>query len=679
MIVSFALKNQIIRRTDYNIVVAQSKNYLRARFDALSDDWTGPITAIFNEYTVLLDGNNECLVPWEVLQNPGVVKVSAFCGDLHTASVATMVVKPSGYTEGETPEPPTPGVYAQLTGLVQNAVDTANSVQQRADAGEFNGKDGTDGKDGANGQDGYSPIADVQQTTGGATITITDKTGTTTANIYNGRDGVNGENGADGVSPIATVEQADDGVVITITDKSGTTTATAHNGRDGTDGVDGRNAPQIDDTQASLTNPWSGAKTESELSKKLDSNQGADNAGKVLGIIYDGSVAPVDASSGIDDTTITTENPWSSKKIVDTVCPPFEVTGPIVTCNPMAGTPLHVVSQIVALQEGDGDPSPDNVRPITGWTEANLWHGGKNLISGLKKGYYGTDFKLYEPNSTVYVSFSEQMPAGKYAISYSKNVNLVRYFTAKNNKTATTSILETDPINTKLAIINLKENDILYISFRLYSNDPWDATAQMEYGTQTSPYEPYKGQVVTLGFGQTVYGGTLDWNTGVLTIDHFGRTYTHLDSFYSYSSNGVFSFATNLLDFKGKLNPITTKWMCDTLIPESYNYTDANKKNYSVGTDSGSNALYFRLDNNQEATVEDFKTWIGQHPTTVVADLRTPFSIQLTPTEILALSGVNTLYTDTGDTTVSGLADPISIINKLAERIAALESAATNI
>lgn len=314
MIVSFALKNQIIRRTDYNIVVAQSKNYLRARFDALSDDWIGPITAIFNDYVVVLDENNECLVPWEVLQNPGVVSVSAFCGDLHTASVATMVVKPSGYVDGETPEPPTPGVYVQLTGLVQNAVDTANSVQQRADAGEF------DGKDGKNGADGYSPVATVQQTADGATITITDKTGTSTATVKNGQNGTDGKDGADGFSPVANAQQTDNGAIITITDKTGTTAVTVRNGKDGVNGQDGKpgpqgaqgpqgeqgkqgepgpqgpdgkDAPQIDDTQASQTNPWSGAKTDAELLKKLDANQGAENAGKFLGIDEEGNIVPV--------------------------------------------------------------------------------------------------------------------------------------------------------------------------------------------------------------------------------------------------------------------------------------------------------------------------------------------------------------------------------------------------
>lgn len=683
MIVSFALKNQIIRRTDYNIVVAQSKNYLRARFDALSDDWIGPITAIFNDYVVVLDENNECLVPWEVLQNPGVVNVSAFCGDLHTASVATMVVKPSGYTEGETPEPPTPGVYAQLTGLVQNAVDTANSVQQRANAGEF------DGQDGKNGADGYSPVATVQQTTGGATITITDKTGTTTANIYNGRDG------ADGVSPIATVEQADDGVVITITDKSGTTTATAHNGRDGTDGVDGLNAPQIDDTQASPANPWSGAKTDAELAKKMNANQGAENAGKVLGVGEDGGVVPVDASSGIDDTKITTANPWSSAKIVETVCPPFEVTGPIVTCNPVEGYPLHVVSQIVPMQEGEGDPSPENVRPITGWTEANLRVTGRNLFDGSIYGSkniaevtieYDPETQVFTLNGTTDRTLAEQsfglnIPGYDKAFTLSTDVLsgdvigdgfAVAFFGAADSLDASNNFINSTLASSKSTTMVCKYKYVT--AFWLYADagvtfDNLKFRIKLEIGSQVTPYEPYNqnSKAITLPFGQTVYGGTLDWNTGVLTIISEKLTFNGSESF-SY-----------IEVFKGYSIPKDAKYkdgflpLCNIAKGELVNQYDG----YSLRANYG--AFRFQGFANKYPDADSFKAFLQTQNAEVIAELVTPLTIKLTQQEILALSGVNTIYTDTGDTTVSGRADPTTIINQLAARIAALESAATNI
>jgi hypothetical protein len=56
---------------------------------------------------------------------------------------------------------------------------------------ELKGKDGTDG---------FSPSASVTQTETGATVTITDKTGTTTAEIKNGTNGKDGTNGTDGTN-----------------------------------------------------------------------------------------------------------------------------------------------------------------------------------------------------------------------------------------------------------------------------------------------------------------------------------------------------------------------------------------------------------------------------------------------------------------------------------------------
>ena len=78
------------------------------------------------------------------------------------------------------------------------------------------------------------------------------------------------------------------------------------------------------------------------------------------------------------------------------------------------------------------------------------------------------------------------------------------------------------------------------------------------------------------------------------------------------------------------------------------------------------------------STVDEFKSWLDTQDVQIVYPAQEPVTIQLTPQEILALSGTNTIYTDTGDTTVSGRADPNTIIQQLAARIAALEGQAIN-
>lgn len=60
----------------------------------------------------------------------------------------------------------------------------------------------------------------------------------------------------------------------------------------------------------------------------------------------------------IDDAVISAENPWSSRKIVETLCPALEETGNPVTCYPVAGYPLGAVASWAPTQAGEGEPYP---------------------------------------------------------------------------------------------------------------------------------------------------------------------------------------------------------------------------------------------------------------------------------------------------------------------------------
>ena len=104
----------------------------------------------------------------------------------------------------------------------------------------------------------------------------------------------------------------------------------------------------------------------------VDGKDGADGR--------DGSDAPQ-----IDDATVSGTNPWSSKHIIDALCTPFEASGSVVTCHPVEGYPLGVVSRIDAVQEGTGDPSPDNVRAIAGWDSVQLVRAGYQMIKSIEE------------------------------------------------------------------------------------------------------------------------------------------------------------------------------------------------------------------------------------------------------------------------------------------------------
>jgi hypothetical protein len=262
----FTVTNQIITRIDNFKPVALSKNYLYAHFEFLTPEWTGlTATAIFRNsedaFEVILDANNDALVPWELLEaDERQFFVSVFAGDLITANKPSVRVYETGYSDDlESETEPTPSVYAQiverLTTVEELEVEaetlpagSAASVDKTTDpeTGGYvftfgipkgnPGTPGTNGKDGTDGTDGYSPSASVSKVGDTATITITDKDGTTTAQVTDGTNGTDGQPGADGYSPTASVSKSGDTATITITDKNGTTTATVSDGAQGDPG-----------------------------------------------------------------------------------------------------------------------------------------------------------------------------------------------------------------------------------------------------------------------------------------------------------------------------------------------------------------------------------------------------------------------------------------------------------
>lgn len=80
-----------------------------------------------------------------------------------------------------------------------------------------------------------------------------------------------------------------------------------------------------------------------------------------------------------DDSTVG-KKPWSSKNIVDMLCPPLEESGNPVVCYPVAGYPLSVKAKWEPVQEGSGTPSPENIRPIKGRDSVTVERCGENLV-----------------------------------------------------------------------------------------------------------------------------------------------------------------------------------------------------------------------------------------------------------------------------------------------------------
>ena len=159
MLLTFQINKQLICRTDKEIPVADSENFLYAQF-SFSEEWEGTKTAIFNNgtpYSVMLE-NDKCLVPWEVITASGF-SVSVYCGERITANTSFVKVLPSGYVEGQTPQPPSKTVYDQILEELNGKLEPENIIAGDNITITVNGKSVTISSTGGGGGTGdYSQL-----------------------------------------------------------------------------------------------------------------------------------------------------------------------------------------------------------------------------------------------------------------------------------------------------------------------------------------------------------------------------------------------------------------------------------------------------------------------------------------------------------------------------------------
>ena len=263
-------------------------------------------------------------------------------------------------------------------------------------------------------------------------------------------------------------------------------------------------------------------------------------------------------------------------------------SGNPVQAELVGGLPFDRVATVLEpIQSGSGNPSPSNIRTISGLTGAKLTRCGKNLCPGIEIGlayinadgsdYASSDYKRTKKipitDGTIYSYSSDDGSLPNDIHFWDKNGNWLTVY------------------NDGIARINNRPEGAVYMAFNYYQKGL--SCVQVEIGSTYTAYEPYQGDTYTADFGQTVYGGTLNWLTGALTVEW-----------------GLIS------SYSGEALP--GKWISDRDV-------------YSAGATPTSGAQ-------------------------IAYKLATPQTIQLTPQEIKQLQGVNTLYGD-GSISMTGRAD----------------------
>ena len=359
----------------------------------------------------------------------------------------------------------------------------------------------------------------------------------------------------------------------------------------------------------------------------------------------------------IDDTTVTDSAPWSSKHIVDMLCPPLEETGNPVQCYPVAGYPLGVKAGWEPTQEGSGDPSPDNVRPIKGRDSVTVERCGENLLNPKKNAYvtytpYGLTI-TYIGDNKVHLSGTYQENAGSFAILDTQQ----KLLAGKGLKITGFTIAGTKQSYT-LYGLRTKNETAIAMQAQFAKGDAIDMTVAVVVSGSHVPtaYTPYTGQTATITLPRTIYGGTVDAvtgdgneNTKIITLDGNELKFTKRGIYINLPNHSAPGIS------KGEI-------VC---------CSHFNKRLLGVNT---TYEFCFLLESDMTglfASVDDQNAYLAAQyaagtPVQIAYKLTTPTTFTATAAQpISALSGVNTVLTDADSVTVTGRADPIKRVTDL--------------
>lgn len=377
----------------------------------------------------------------------------------------------------------------------------------------------------------------------------------------------------------------------------------------------------------------------------------------------------------IDDGVVSAENPWSSRKIIETLCPPLEATGNPVTCEPVAGYPLGVVASWEPTQAGSGDPSPDNIRPIRGRDSVTVERCGENLIkypaAGKTNGIEitvdgskltvkgtcpsGTSIKpdaVYCPDGEYTLSSDVLIPAGAYISAY---IKIEKLLLNKDHRNATGKLSG----NVQM---------LLYIEAGTYD---FAVQVSLVPGT-TAPttYTPYRGDTLALALPSTIYGGSLDAVTG--EGEHKWGLVT-FDGSEAWTIGGLAADKRDWYYVSPKIvDAINDSPKSGNEICSHYPHYDVTNNNTGKGCALVWGAFRVRWGDIIPENTDAWKSYLAAQaaagtPVQIAYKLATPTPIMATGNgPLLPIPGeTNTIMTDADSVTVTGRADPIRIIQQL--------------
>lgn len=354
------------------------------------------------------------------------------------------------------------------------------------------------------------------------------------------------------------------------------------------------------------------------------------------------------------------------------------------------GIPIKDMTvNIEPVQAGTGDPSPSNVRAISGWDSSTVVNSAANLFSPkaflkFAKRYLPSG-TVDDVNNTFYYAANAQLYGtygGFYSMPYKPNTQYTFIFTYMRTGGSETALGSNIRINysdgtytfmPEVSAKNTKETHVFVstagktvVSVGKGNNSGQttiyaDECCILEGVHTADDFVPFEGSMADTPFGQTVYGGTLNPLTGVLTVDRemltMDGTWTSDVGVYNPTLTGTNNIRCSLATrYRKAILPV-----CDSFkgMPPG---TALAANQVATGSAEGTSYIYFKLED-ESKTVEEWTTELAENPVHIVVGLATPLTVQLSTTQITTLLGQNNIWADSGDISVTYRADPTLYID----------------
>lgn len=362
-----------------------------------------------------------------------------------------------------------------------------------------------------------------------------------------------------------------------------------------------------------------------------------------------------------------------------------------------ADMPLKELTvNIEPVQTGSGDPSPDNVRPFTGWTGCKLHRTGISLIGGdafVGYAFAKTDsgYELTYGGSGVSQRGSAYaditgLPAGLYTLQFINYTcpdgGAVTFrFRSPGGSWTTFTIIGgsafgrrsfTMPANAAQIQFYFSPNTAS-VGDKLTADD----VVLMREEDDETP-EPYKGNTYDITFPSpdpgTVYGGTLDVMSGKLSVNFASLTLPNADSIRDSTADGTGKWVRYSMPQNTSVNDDTVNAIGEKLKGINRSSTEYRAA-WTMQTYTGGANNYLAVFVPADYTLEQIDTAIADSQ--IVYKLNIPIIYDLSDApEITTLLGENNIWADCGNVTViygEYLTQIKNNINNLDKRVKIIE------